>query len=89
MLDKFMHRQWTVSLKGRPYHNVALDETHECVINRRQITARPLHFRTVQLADFMAYLNKVLSGIEEWVSRNMANTSAEYNKNLYSRELTG
>ena len=77
-----MEGQWTVSLKGRPYHNVALNEAYECVINRRlkQITARPSHFRTVQLADFMAYLDVVLSGVEEWVSRNKANTTAEYNK---------
>ena len=89
ILDKFMHGEWTASIKGRPYHNVALDEAHECVINRRlkQITSRPSHFRTVQLADFMAYMDILLSGIEEWVNKNKANSNTEYNKNLYNREL--
>ena len=67
-----MEGKWTVSLKGKPYHNLAIDEGHECVINRRlkQITSRPSHFRTVQLADFMAYLDVLLCGVENFVSRN-------------------
>ena len=35
LLDELMEGKWTVSLKGNPYHNLALDEGHECVINRR------------------------------------------------------
>ena len=43
------HGQWTVSVKGRPYHNLALDEAHESIINHRlkSITTRPSHFRMV------------------------------------------
>ena len=66
-----MDGRWTVhvSLKGNLYHNLALDEGHECFINRRlkQITSCPSHFRTEQLADFMAYLDIVLRGIENYV----------------------
>ena len=62
-----MDGKWTVSLKGSPYHNLATDEGHECFINRRlkQTTSRPFHFRTVQLADFMAYLDSTLRGVEQ------------------------
>ena len=57
--------QWTVSIKARPFHNLALDEAHECIVNRKlkQITI-PL----VELADFMAYLDSVMSGIEMCIS---------------------
>ena len=67
-----MDGKWTVSLKGNPYHNLALDEGHECFINRRlkQITSYPSHFRTVQLANFMAYLDIVLRGIENYICKN-------------------
>ena len=63
----FVHGQWTVSVRGRPYHNLALDEAHESIKNRKlkQITTRPSHFRMVELADFMAYLDCCLSGLDE------------------------
>ena len=40
VLKLFQDGQWTMSVKGRPYHNLALDEAHECIINRKlkQIT---------------------------------------------------
>lgn len=63
---------WTVSYKENPYHNLAIDEAHECCINRRlkQITSRPSYFETVQLADFMAYLDVILWGVKNYISRN-------------------
>ncbi len=66
ILTSFLNGQFTVSVKGRPFHNQALDEAQESVINRRlkQITTRPSHFRLVQLADFMAYLEKVVAGLD-------------------------
>ena len=66
VFKQFMDGQWTVSVKGRPYHNLALDEAHECIINRKlkQITTRPSYFRMVELADFMAYLDQVVSGLD-------------------------
>ena len=74
LLDDLMDGKWTVSIKGNAYHNLAIDEGHECLINRRlkQITSRPSHFRTVQLADFMAYLDVLLREVEHYVSRNKA-----------------
>ena len=43
-----LNGNWTVSVKGKPYHNIALDEAHESIINLRlkTITSRPSHFRT-------------------------------------------
>ena len=35
LLDQLMSGEWTVSCKGNPYHNLAIDESHECFINRR------------------------------------------------------
>ena len=62
ILKRFMDGEWTVSLKGFHFSNLALDEAHECVINRRlkQITSRPSAFCTVELADFMSYLDTIL-----------------------------
>ena len=50
----FCNGEWTVSYSGRPYHNLALDEAHECVINCRlkQITSWPSYFRLVELSNF-------------------------------------
>ena len=60
ILKYFKNGEWTVSVKGRPFlnHNIALDEAHESIVNRKlkQITSRPSHFRMVELADFMSYL---------------------------------
>ena len=66
VLEALKNGEWTVSVKGRPYHSLALDEAQECIINRKlkQITTRPSHFRMVELADFMAYLDTVTSGLE-------------------------
>ena len=51
-----------MSQNSRPYHNIAKDKAHECIINLRlkTITARPSHFRTVELGHFMAYLDTAL-----------------------------
>ena len=61
-----------MSIKGRPYHSVALDEAHECLINRnlKQITTRSSHFRMVDLADFMAYLDTVVTGLDSQVFKH-------------------
>ncbi len=69
--------EWTASLTGRPHHNVALDEAHEMVINRRlkQITSRASHFRTVELADFMAYL-EVQGAWDRFLSRSKKDSEA-------------
>ena len=69
ILNKLSAGEWTVSVKGKPYSNQAIDEAHESVINRRmkQITSRPSAFRTVELADFMSYLDSVLLQFEEYV----------------------
>lgn len=80
ILDLFKNGQWTVSVKARPFHNLALDEAHECIVNRKlkQITTRPSHFRMVELADFMAYLDSVVSGLETCAFQ--FNKSSDYQK---------
>ena len=69
VITSFQQGEWTVSQKNRPYHNIAIDEAHECIINLRlkTITARPSHFRTVELANFMAYLDIIVAGFEEFI----------------------
>ena len=49
---------------------MAIDEAHECIINNRvkNITSRPSHFRTVELADFIAYADKVVSGLQKYLN---------------------
>jgi hypothetical protein len=43
-----------------------LDEAHESMINLRlkTITSRPPHLRTVEMANFMSYLDVVVRGVE-------------------------
>lgn len=80
ILSKFMEGEWTVSLKGVPFSNLALDEAHECVINSRmkQITSRPSAFRTVELADFMLYLDKILVGFENYILQHNSPSNQQY-----------
>ena len=68
-----------MSHNSRPYHNIAIDEAHECIINLRlkTITARPSHFRTVELGNFMAYLDKVVVGFEAFLFRKRKGTSGQ------------
>ena len=69
---KFLDGGWTVSAKGWPFHNLALDEVHESVISLRlkTITSRLSHFRTVELSIFMSYLDKVVRDFESLIYRN-------------------
>ena len=80
ILSKFMDGEWTVSLKGLPFSNLAVDEAHESVINRRMkaITSRPSAFRTVELADFMSYLDTILVGFECYVLQNNSTPKQHY-----------
>ena len=84
ILNKLSAGEWTVSVKGKPYSNQAIDEAHESVINRRmkQITSRPSAFRTVELADFMSYLDSVLLQFEEY-DFNIMQSPIRITKNLY------
>ncbi len=68
LIHHFLHSQWTVSVKGRHFHNLALDEAHECIINKnlKSIATRPSHFRMVELT-FMAYLDVVMNRFEDQV----------------------
>ena len=42
----FLNGEWTASITGRPYHNVALDESHEQVVNKRLEGAHMPSIRT-------------------------------------------
>jgi hypothetical protein len=83
--EGFYKGQWTMSVLGRKFHNVALDEGHEGVINKRlkQLTSRSSEYRTVTLSDFMAYLDKFVENLHQTIfkqcSRNSdKNTGVEY-----------
>ena len=82
IIQQFLIGGWTVSVKGRPHHNFALDEAHETVINLRlkTITSRPSHFRTVELANFMSYLDKVVVGVEGMLYKNKQKEPSQYKK---------
>ena len=66
VLAWFVGGGWTASVKARPHHNLALDEAHESLINLRlkTITSRPSHFRTVEMSNFMSYLDTIVRGME-------------------------
>ena len=90
ILQHFLNGGWTVSIKGRPHHNFALDEAHESVINLtlKTITSRPSNFRTVELANFMSYLDKVVKGMEDMLYQNKQKEPSHYRKR-YVCQRTG
>ena len=71
-LKFFINGEWTCSVRGRPYHNLAIDEAHKCVINNRvkSITSRPSHSRTVELADFIAYTERIVTGLHAYLNKD-------------------
>ena len=86
ILSKFMDGEWTVSFKGLPFSNLAVDEAHESVFNRRMkaFTSHPSAFRTVELADFMSYLDTILVGFECYVLQNNSTPKQHYiTKRMY------
>ena len=70
LLKQCLNGGWSVSLTGNKYHNLAVDEAHENQINKtiKEMTTRPSHFRTVELANFMAYIHPVLTEFMDNVS---------------------
>ena len=82
ILSNFLRGGWTVSSKGKPHHNLALDEAHESIINLRlkTITSRPSHFRTVELANFMSYLDGVVRGVEGNMYAHREQEPVQYRK---------
>ena len=90
IIKKFLKGEWTVSAKGRPFHNLALDEAHESIINLRlkTITSRPSHFRTVELSNFMSYLDKIVSGFESLTYRYKQTEHAERAKRFVCQRTT-
>ena len=90
VLQRFLNGGWTVSVKGQPYHNIAFDEAHESVINLRlkTITSRPLHFRTVELSNFMSYLDRIVSGFEGLLFRNKQQESVQYRRRYVCQRTT-
>ena len=65
--EKFYCGEWILNKTGRSFHSVALDEGHEQIINKRlkELTTQPSEYRTVTLANFMAYLDKFLKLFQE------------------------
>ena len=87
VLQKFLNDGWTVSVKGWPYRNIAFDEVHESVINLRlkMITSRPSHFRTVELSNFMSYLDRIVTGFEGLLFRNKQQGPVQYRRRYVSK----
>ena len=81
-LSCFLSGGWTVSAKGKPHHNLALDEAHECMINLRlkTITSRPSHFRTVEMSNFMSYLDIIVRGVESHLYAHKEKEPVQYRK---------
>ena len=72
VLDAFKRGEWSVSITGKPFKNVAIDECHEMHTNKNTKinTSRPSIFRTVVLAPFYALANKIVQGVKKVVYMN-------------------
>ena len=68
----FINGEWTCSVRGRPYYILAINEAHECAIYNRvkSITSRPFHFRTVELADFIVYEDRIITGLHAYLTKD-------------------
>jgi hypothetical protein len=46
VIAAFINGEWTVIATGKPYHNMAMDEAHESLINKitKELTTRPSEF---------------------------------------------
>ena len=86
-MKKFLNGEWTVSAKGWPFHNLALDEAHES-IKLKTITSRPSHFRTVELSNFMSYLDKVVRGVESLLYRHKQTEPTHQRKRFICQRTT-
>ena len=66
---EFSMGRWTMSITGNKFENVALDEGHEGVINKRlkMLTSRASEYRTVTLSNFMAYLDKFIENLRKQI----------------------
>ena len=87
ILNHLASGEWTVSIKGTPYCNLAIDEAHESVINRRfkQLTSRPSAFRTVELADFMSYMDSILFNFESYLFQHSNQSNSSHKKYIAER----
>lgn len=95
-IQHFERGEWTVSVSALPYHNVALDEAHEMLINRRlkEIIPRPDEHHAIVLADFVAYQDGVVRCVENHVfkysliKKQYAISKVAYTKNMYMKMKT-
>ncbi len=87
ILNHLADGEWTVSVKGMPYCNLAIDEAHESVINRRfkQLTSRHSAFRTVELADFMSYMDSILFNFEAYLFQYNNQNISSHKKYIVER----
>ena len=87
--NEFLRGRWTMSVAGHKYQNIALDEGHESVINKRlkMLTSRASEHRTVTLSNFMAYLDKFTENLQKEIytknsKRNKSKTGTAYLKKI-------
>ena len=89
LIHTFVNGDWTVSVKGRPFHYLAQDKAHESIINLRlkTITSRPSHFRTVfELSNFMSYLDTIVRGFKLLVYRHKQTEMVPTKETIYLPE---
>ena len=69
--------------------SLALDEAKECIVNRKlkQITTRPSHFRMVDMADFMAYLDRVVTGLDSHIFKLQKEKVSNKKERLYTEKF--
>ena len=89
IVTRFKEGEWTTSVKGRPYHNLALDGANECLINRKlkELTRNANEFNTVTLANFIAFLEQFLEKMTGFVYRHSKKivgvTKSKHNRFLH------
>eukprot|EP00951_Prasinocladus_malaysianus_P003328 scaffold23627_cov18-Prasinocladus_malaysianus.AAC.1 len=71
VLKAFEEGHFTVSQKGSPGCNMALDEAHEAIINRmsKRYVGRASEHRLQDMAGFLHHLGEAINTAEEWFMR--------------------
>lgn len=86
----FQQGAWVVSVTGRPWHSVGIDEAHEMLINRECKTSitRPSADYIRRIANYLPYRSKVLQNIRhqlfpETSNKKLSPTHSPFSKLKY------
>ena len=79
VLTMLQHGGWVVSVTGRPWHSVGVDEAHEMLINRqcKASVTKPSADYMHRMATYLTHRSKVLENIKQQLLPEMFNKKSD------------